>query len=1064
MSLNKIIHPLIVDGGINTKIDEKLVSAGENLVVENASYNTIGNLEKRNGFEKLTENVEEVLVGVPLTTTDINPQFLIEHNNELLMGGSAGESGIYSLSDKENKWLKKEGQPLSPFVFTEDDFSSRYSVTNPQSVECPNYGVRYTGFIYSDATLFNGIVIYKQDLVTNSKKIIFQSNVSASSSVYQGFRLDVIDTSIGGLTEPFLFITIIEGITVGATYRLQTWGYSDENYVFVSTLTSGRTTVPYFDSCLVGDDLCVMWHESSVVNPHKVISIEIVTQLGVHAGFNYTMGTAYNSSIGALSVCYDPVNSLILMLIGTNVGHPAAGNDNVVSVYMANSIGTYLAGPSYLTYGSNGDVFDVLKIISTTINETPILDDDVTFSVAITYSYSFDNSGNTSEYTTDETKTYNVFYTKSTQTLFGGDAIDYPTFYGSIASKFWRISGNDDAYFIGQSTITNNMSYFILRYSLSNFPTFPTLNPDISNLGSFAINKATFDKTLARVELARNYELPIVSLSNDGNYYYPSAIINRTLAIAGATTVASYLPVSILSLKRIEFESEYNGISAKLGENTYIAGASVKEYDGEKLMEQGFYQFPEFFLSAEAPPIPTNDYDGTYSYRAIFEYIDSNGQIHRSAPTPQKSIVIAGKLRYVTISNPFRYIKGSKILDSQEFYAVILYRTTDGGTSYYRLTNPSGLTNVFYAPYIKFEDVTSDADIQRSEPLYTNGDVLENETVAPLKYLIAANNRIFGLSSEDENLLAYSQEHKSGEAVNFSNALTMRLDGGVLNRSGISMALACLDSKIVILKDQSIIYFYGNGPNDTGAQNDYSDPKIISSDVGLRDIKSLVTIPDGLIFKSNKGFYLLDRSLQLSYIGYPVEAYNDEKIIGTSNVVDEHKVLFMSSSRTIAYDYLSKKWSTWTITGNYLTTYKKLPIYIKNKKIYYQNKSLFKDDTNYQSLKMVTPWIKLVGVQNFQRVYKVILLGEFKSAHTLTVKFYRDYDETAVETHIISPLITDKIYQYQINPVVQKCQSMKIEIFDNINSGTGQGFVLSNITLVLGKKEGVNKLDNNNSY
>jgi hypothetical protein len=77
---------------------------------------------------------------------------------------------------------------------------------------------------------------------------------------------------------------------------------------------------------------------------------------------------------------------------------------------------------------------------------------------------------------------------------------------------------------------------------------------------------------------------------------------------------------------------------------------------------------------------------------------------------------------------------------------------------------------------------------------------------------------------------------------------------------------------------------------------------------------------------------------------------------------------------------------------------------------------------------------------------------------------YFDYNELDYEDHVISPLITDPIYQYEISLTNQKCQSFKIKINDNVSSGTGQGLKLTNITLQLGKKRGLNKLPSTRKY
>lgn len=56
----------------------------------------------------------------------------------------------------------------------------------------------------------------------------------------------------------------------------------------------------------------------------------------------------------------------------------------------------------------------------------------------------------------------------------------------------------------------------------------------------------------------------------------------------------------------------------------------------------------------------------------------------------------------------------------------------------------------------------------------------------------------------------------------------------------------------------------GNGPDATGANSDYGDPTLITSDVGCINDNSVVIMPQGLMFQSAKGIYLLDQSLKLN--------------------------------------------------------------------------------------------------------------------------------------------------------------------------------------------------------
>jgi len=52
-----------------------------------------------------------------------------------------------------------------------------------------------------------------------------------------------------------------------------------------------------------------------------------------------------------------------------------------------------------------------------------------------------------------------------------------------------------------------------------------------------------------------------------------------------------------------------------------------------------------------------------------------------------------------------------------------------------------------------------------------------------------------------------------------------------------------------------------------------TEPSLIPTDTGTINPRSIVLTPMGIMYQSEKGIYLLDRSLQVSYIGADVEAY-----------------------------------------------------------------------------------------------------------------------------------------------------------------------------------------------
>src|SRR5690606_4016912 len=67
---------------------------------------------------------------------------------------------------------------------------------------------------------------------------------------------------------------------------------------------------------------------------------------------------------------------------------------------------------------------------------------------------------------------------------------------------------------------------------------------------------------------------------------------------------------------------------------------------------------------------------------------------------------------------------------SKDGVRIGLFRTKDGGTTFYRVDIPESLPIlVSSSQTVTFKDVSSDSVIESNETLYTNGGVLEN--IAP---------------------------------------------------------------------------------------------------------------------------------------------------------------------------------------------------------------------------------------------------------------------------------------------------------------------------------------------
>lgn len=557
--------------------------------------------------------------------------------------------------------------------------------------------------------------------------------------------------------------------------------------------------------------------------------------------------------------------------------------------------------------------------------------------------------------------------------------------------------------------------------------------------------------------------LSSVSEISEGNFLLAHQIKGKN--VSEGSTFFSVLGVQSTEL---EFDKEQRFENSELGENLHTSGGVIQSYDGKEIVEHGFHLFPEGVATGANAVSGGSMSDGTYQYVAVYNWTDNKGQEHRSAPSIPISVTTSagGSSQTQAINVP-------TIRLTQKTNVVIeLYRTEDTGIIFYKTTSTTAPEyNDKTVDTIAIVDTKSDAQLISGEILYTTGGVLDNIS-APSAYLIASlNDRLFLAGLEDENKLQYSKIRNEGKPVEFNDTLTINVN----STGGPITALAAMDDKLIIFKDSAIFYLSGNGPNNLGEQDNFIDPELVSADVGCISPKSIVLTPQGLMFKSKKGIYMLSRSLQTMYIGAPVEEYNSQTIASANLKPDDNQVIFLSSDgNAIVFNYFVQKWTTFSnhqgVSG------------IINNDIYYyirSNGDIFKESDTYTDagshIKLVleTSWMSLAGTQNYKRVYRALILGEYKSEHKLIVRTAYNFLDAFVEEKVLdtadftsdttyggdSPYGTGTPYggtgnQYQLRVdfKTQKCQSIKIRIEDSQDTNYGEGLSLSNILMVVGSK------------
>lgn len=527
-----------------------------------------------------------------------------------------------------------------------------------------------------------------------------------------------------------------------------------------------------------------------------------------------------------------------------------------------------------------------------------------------------------------------------------------------------------------------------------------------------------------------------------------------------------------ISSSKLNFASSNKFISARLANTMLIVGGIVSSYDGAAVAEHNFLLYPE---NIEATPHTTDGYmdAGIYQYVVCYESTDNQGQIQRSTTSIPVSVTTTGSTGSVTLTIP------TLRLTSKSSIRVVVYRSELNGELFYRVSSISApLENDTSIDTVSFTDTLNDEDIISNSILYTTNGIIDDAAPQACSLMASHENRIFLAGLEDKNAIQYSKQVVTGQPVQFSDYFIIKVDA----KGGDITALGSLDNKLVIFKKNSIYITAGNGFDAAGNGTDYARPQLVSSDVGCDNPNSVVLTPLGLMFKSNNGIQLLDRSLATVLIGDPVQAYNDEIISSATLVPKDCEVRFTTETGpTLVYSYKVNQWAIYTNhqavdSDLWLGEFVHLT---SGGKVRKENPDSFTDINQHIKLKIVTSWLSLAGFQGFQLFRRVILLGEYKGAHTLSVAVaydFSDYD-SQFATVDAEELLTGTTYgsgatygsesyyggqftayQFSVRSARPRCQSLRLTIEDNQSSDYNEGFSISGITLEVKIKSGTNRL------
>lgn len=628
-------------------------------------------------------------------------------------------------------------------------------------------------------------------------------------------------------------------------------------------------------------------------------------------------------------------------------------------------------------------------------------------------------------------------------------------------------------------SVANARSYMLAAYGQTYQPSYYLIDDSGNILSRFAYGNGG--------GYAVNQVLPQMMLNGSQlrvGYLFKDLVqaVNRTQGVANINGVYSQTGINL-----INFTLGGSTQSVEIASGLHMNGGFLWQYDGVKPVEHNFFVWPEDIQGAFSttggamvakPDGITNT--NAYFYQVCFEWTDAQGNVHKSAPSVPLPITTSGSgtTGSVTLNIPTlrqTYKTTNKV-------RLVIYRWSAGQQNYYQVTSVSSPTlNNPAVDSIAFTDVLADASILGNALIYTTGGVIEDIGAPAAIAVTLFDDRLWQINAED-GTLQFSKQVIPNTPIEMSDLLTYYVAPtiGSSGSTGLPKCIFPMDDKMIVFKENAIYYFNGSGPDNTGANSQYSQPIFITSTVGCSNQQSIVFTPGGLMFQSLNGIWLLGRDLTTSYIGKEVQDFNSQKITSALNIPGTTQVRFtMNNTQALMFDYYFEQWGTFkNVNAIASTIYGGLHSYLDPYgRILQETPGLYLDVSTPVLTSFKTGWINMAGLQGYERFYRFYLLGEYLSPHKLIIGIGYDYGPGISQQITINPLNysppygADSVYgggnayggftpveQWRIDPQQQKCEAFQLsvdEIFDpSFGTTAGAGLSLSGLNLILGIKKG----------
>ncbi len=544
----------------------------------------------------------------------------------------------------------------------------------------------------------------------------------------------------------------------------------------------------------------------------------------------------------------------------------------------------------------------------------------------------------------------------------------------------------------------------------------------------------------------------------------------------------------VFSLSADEVVLDFNALptATRVGRRAFVLGGGyLSYYDGDYVHELGFGRPP--FVGWSAAGSGHGLSAGDYIATAVYEHT-KNGTIHRSAPaalvTETATANQLGTLQTLTL--PCSHRRDVEINIAPYVSDINQPVPKLRMTSPFEVTanDPSARTVSYY--------YDESSPFFEGPPVYTSiGNDLSNVSPSGALIVSTALERLFTARHHAKDLVGFSDPFAPGTEAEDLVAPELNDAFVKIATDGEEITFVQeMDDNVIIGTTSSIYALTGEGPDNAGLSSDFPPLRRITTDRGCINRRSVITTPDGIMFESDAGIYMLTRGFELEHIGDAVrdELVSYPLITSATLVAKKQQVRFTCTNAgatdgiILVFDYKRRVWSRFVVGIGESNVLVAVGSCVHDGKFYaidrdgnvrkqeLEAESVFYDNApdlkqNWVPLRIKGGWFQPAGPGSWERVASLMPMLSYKTPHNLKYTLYSDWETTASKgpitiTHDQIEAYPNKETRFQpdISVTRQLCQAFSWELEDEAptptTSTSGQGYTYTGATVNFGFEKG----------